>query len=211
MVDIRPDENKAPHPEKSEPEKSEPTPNQGSAFTVNEPSAYLLAFEAMCPPEERLILEAPIAPAPSQSFIPLILIAMALVNGLLFQWLLGKTIMLPPISSIVLGILVVFFVFPALYIASRASQMKDARAFVTNRRIIIFGPFITRLPAAGSWRFGRGVAIFNNTFRAKIIGARDFQQGPIKLKLGSGEYILKRDFSRQDMDDLISTINDTYK
>lgn len=173
-------------------------------------SNYDLAFRAICEPSEELVLKGPLELSPQQAVAPLLLIFMAAVNALILFVILKELIIMPFLFHPLLGTLLLLFIFPAIFLASRASQLRNATAYVTNKRIILFGPFITRLPSTNNWRFGKGIAIYSNIYRAKIIGARKYQHGPIRLRLGSSDFILRKDYSREDLDALLSGIEKAH-
>lgn len=159
---------------------------------------------------EELILKGPLDLSPQQAVAPVLLVIMAIVNSAILFCLLKDLIILPFILHPALGVMLLLFIFPAIFLASRASQLRNATAYVTNKRIIIFGPFITRLPSTNNWKFGKGIAVYSNIYRAKIIGARSFAHGPIRLRLGSSDFILRQDYSKDDLDALLLGIEKAH-
>ena len=159
---------------------------------------------------EELILKGPLDLSPQQAVAPVLLVIMAIVNSTILFCLLKDLIILPFILHPALGVMLLLFIFPAIFLASRASQLRNATAYVTNKRIIIFGPFITRLPSTNNWKFGKGIAAYSNIYRAKIIGARSFDHGPIRLRLGSSDFILRQDYSKDDLDALLLGIEKAH-
>ncbi len=159
---------------------------------------------------EELILKGPLDLSPQQAVAPVLLVIMAIVNSTILFCLLKDLIILPFILHPALGVMLLLFIFPAIFLASRASQLRNATAYVTNKRIIIFGPFITRLPSTNNWKFGKGIAVYSNIYRAKIIGARSFDHGPIRLRLGSSDFILRQDYSKDDLDALLLGIEKAH-